>query len=307
MNNLRNIVMLSLLAIFFAGYGATWAYRTQFREPRTRLNGEIAKYRQETEKLRQSTEFMNGFDTQQVGLYYRSLPQIPNDALTNYQHWLREVLKFADVDGAEVETERSPQRTRLGVYYRFHVRAKFSLDQLSRFLFEFYFAPFLHRVNALSIAPVEGHEDQVAVAFSIEALGIPAISPQHPYPLQRDLPTGFVQPRLRSGDFETYRVIAGRNLLQAAKGGVDRADYAFLTALNRINGEPEIWISVRTDDSVVRAKRGETVRVGSFIAEVVDILDQDVVFQRGDMRWLVTLGDSLSEAFALPPEAWRGE
>ncbi len=304
MNNLRNIVMLALLVIFFAGYGGFWAYRSLYREPRVQLGDEIAKYRQETERLKQSTTFMNQYYNQHVGLYYRSLPQNPNDALANYQHWLREVLKFTDIEGAEVETEQAPQRTQLAVYYRFRVRAKFSLDQLSRFLYEFSFAPFLHKIKAMSIAPVEGREDLVAVNMSIEALAVPPAGSQYPYPLKSDLPSGFVHPRLRSGGFETYRVIANRNLLQSAKGGVDKADYAKLTAVNHVNGEPEVWISVQTDGTLVRVKRGETIRIGSFVATVVDILDQDVVFQRGTMRWLVTLGDTLNNAFALPVEAY---
>ena len=40
----------------------------------------------------------------------------------------------------------------------------------------------------------------------------------------------------------------------------------------------------------------------SVIGAVVDVQDTDVVLQTGDERWLLSIGDVLNDAFALPPE-----
>ena len=40
----------------------------------------------------------------------------------------------------------------------------------------------------------------------------------------------------------------------------------------------------------------------SEIGRVVDVEDTEVVLQSGDERWLLSIGDGLNEAFALPPE-----
>jgi hypothetical protein len=153
----------------------------------------------------------------------------------------------------------------------------------------------------MTIAPVEGKEGQVAVSLIIDALALRPPSAQSPYPSQNQFPTGYV-PRLRSNDLMAYRIIADRNLLQVSRGGIDRVDYTYLTAINMIDDESEIWLTVRTDDSIIKAKQGELIHIGSFRAVIIDINEHDVVFDRDGMYWLVTLGDCLNQAFALPPE-----
>lgn len=303
MKNFRNIAMLGILAIFFAWYGLSWAYTTLYKEPRQRLGTKIAQYRQGIESGKQNIAMMQQVIGRNQTYYYRSLPRVRNDAKSLYSFWLLELLKFCDIEGADVGSDNPTQTAFGGFNYRFHVRGTLTLDKLSRLLFEFAYAPFLHRVTTISIAPVEGKEEQITVSLTIDALAIPPAFPQNPYPLANKLPTGHFK-RLAANDLTPYRVIAERNLLQAARGGVDRADHAYLTAINIVNDEPELWISVRTDGSLVKAKQGESVRIGSFRADVIEIFEQDVVFQRDSMRWLVTLGDCLNEAFPLPLETY---
>lgn len=305
MKNTRNIVMLALLGLFFAWYGVSWAYRSLYREPRERLGTRIAQYRQGIEQGRQNISMMQQVVGQNQLLYYRSLPRIMNDA-QSYSFWLLELLKYCDVENADVSSD-NPTRTTFGMNYRFQVRGTCTLDRLSRLLFEFYYAPFLHKIVAMTIVPVEGREDFVSISLTVDAIAIRPATPQSPYPSPSQLPTGHFR-RLRSADPADYRVIADRNLLQAARGGVDRADYAYLTAINRIDDRTELWFSVRTDNSVVKAALGDSIRIGSFRGTVAEILDQDVVFERDGMRWLVALGDCLNQAFALPPESvWARE
>lgn len=311
MNNLRNIVMLGLLAIFFAWYGISWAYSNLYKEPRDRLKANIAQYRQGIENGRRNVLSMQQFTGQNLLLYSRSMPRIPNEVRTQYSFWFRELLKFCDVEDVDVRSD-NPTRTAFGGWnYRFHIRGESSLDQLSRLLFEFYNVPYLHRITAMSITPVEDKQGRVTLSMTVDALSIPPRYPNDLYPSASQLPllpSGQLR-RLTSTDLTAYRVIADRNLLQAAKGGIDRADHAYLTSISCVNDEPEIWITIRTDDSTIKAKKGETVRIGSFRATVADILEEDVVFRRIDqdgLTWLLTLGDCLNQAFALSPEAIIG-
>ena len=301
MNNFRNLVMLGILAIFFAWYGLSWAYESLYREPRKRLGAEIKKLEEEIAFGKQNVTTMTQGYNQLVGFYMRSLPRTPNDARSLYTFWLLELLKYCDIEAGDV-TGNNPTRAAFGLNYRFNVRGTCSLDRLSRLLFEFYYAPFLHRVTSMTIAPVEGKEDVITVTLTVDALALRPPFQQAPYPLQNQLPTGYI-PRLRSNDLTAYHVIADRNLLQAAKGGVDKADYAYLTAINQVDDQTEIWLTVRTDNGIIKAKKGEAIRVGSFRGTVEDIFEQDVVFNRDGMRWLMTLGDCLNRAFALAPEA----
>ncbi len=55
-------------------------------------------------------------------------------------------------------------------------------------------------------------------------------------------------------------------------------------------------------DEKLKLRQGDTLQVGGLSAEVVQIGELDVVVELDGQRWLLTLGDSLADAFALPPE-----
>ena len=302
MNNARNYVMLGLLAVFFVWYGTTWAYRSLYKEPRERLHGQIAQLRQEVDAKKNNIAVMQQFNERHLILYARSLPRAPNDVWSLYTFWLLELLKFCDIETPDVSGDNRTRSNVGGYNYRFHIRGVCSLDQLSRLLFEFYYVPFLHRITAMNIVPQENSE-KVAISLTIDGLTIDPPSAQYPYPLTNQLPLGWYYPRLASHQLEPYHVIADRNLLQAVRGGVDKADYTFLTGVHRIDGESEAWFSIRTDGSVIKAKVGEQIAVGSMRATIREILNDDVVLDRNGSLWLLTLGECLNEAFALPGEA----
>jgi hypothetical protein len=309
MKNYRNILLFGALGFFFAWYGLSWAYESLYREPRQRLGNELTKLKTEIENGKKNALMMNQFTIQNQGFYYRSLPLIPDTARTQYSFWLLELLKYCGIEKPDVDSS-NPTRTAFGLNYRVSIKAECSLVQLTQFLFEFYYAPFLQRITSLTISPLEekntdtpdeNKKDKISVVMTIDILALRPSSPQAPVPWKDKLPTGYI-PRLKSNDVMQYQVVADRNLLQAVKGGADKADYAFLTSINTINEEQEIWISIRTDNTIVKVNRGETVKIGSFIAKVVAINEQDVVFEKGGLRWLVSIGDCLNQAFAIPPE-----
>ncbi|MDR3232875.1 MAG: hypothetical protein LBT46_04290 [Planctomycetaceae bacterium] len=299
MKNLRNIIITAVLVSFFAWYALAWAYESLYNAPRQKLNGEMAKLSQEIENGRKNQQLMTQFATQNMPFYYRSLPRTPNDARSLYSFWLLELLQFCRLEGSKVN-DAEPSRLPFGYDYRFTVQCSGTLDQLTRFLFEFYYAPYLHRLTAITVTPAEGQSGMNSIALTIDALALYPRQISDPYPLVNQLPTGWFVPRLSSNDLNTYSVIAQRNVLQAAKGGVDRADYAFLTAINQVDGVKEVWFSVRTDDSLVKVRQGDSVHIGSFNGTVAEVFDQDVILQNAAGRWLLTAGECLNQAFAVP-------
>ena len=302
MTNLRNVITIGFLTIFFVWYGMSWAYRSLYKEPRVRLREKIAQFQQGIDDKKKSIAFMEQYQTTNQVLYYRSLPRSPNDVRSLYTYWLLELLKFCDVESPDVSSD-NPTRTNFESFnYRFHVRGACSLDQLSLLLFEFYSAPFLHRITAMSVTPQEKSE-KVAVSLTIDGLSIKPPFPANPYPQLNQLPLGHFR-RLVYDQLAPYHVIAERNLLQSVRGGVDKADYTYLTGINRIDGEYEAWFTIRTDGSVLKPKLGERVSVGSVWATIKEILDEDIVFERDGSLWLLTLGECLNQAFALPKEVF---
>ena len=293
----RNLILIIGLSLFLIGYVGYWAYKIQYRAPRDELGTKISQLSGEIEIGQKNLAAMTQFWNQNLSYYYRSLPPSPNDA-RQYSFWLLELLQYSGFENNRVNDGGS-SRIPLGADYRFTIQCTGSLSQLSYFLFEFYYASFLHRVTSMTLTPTEGNTEKLTFSLAVNALALD--SRYNPYPPTNQLPRFYFM-RTASNDLATYNVIAERNLLQVAKGGIDRADYTFMTAIFTIDGQEEVWFSVRTDDSVVKVKLGETIHSGSFTGKVVEIYEQDVVLDRNGSRWLLTAGESLSEAFALPPE-----
>jgi len=300
----RNHVLLAGLLLFLFGYVSLWAYQTFYAGPRKKLGDEIAQLSGEIQTGRQNLQVMTQFFEQNTGLYYRSLPRKQNAATSYYIYWLYEVLQYNGYD-APVVRSGSLARPLMGADYQFTIQCTGSLSQLTNFLFEFYYAPFLHRITSMTLTPVDGKTEKMKLFITVNALALRPHQPEDMYPLTEQLPVnvGWHQ-RLASNNLETYQSIATRNLLQTAKGGIDKADFTRLTGITQTGNQMEVWFSVQTDDSVLKVKLGDSIHSGSFSGKVVEILDYtDIVLERADgSRWLLEYGESLKEAFALPPE-----
>ena len=59
---------------------------------------------------------------------------------------------------------------------------------------------------------------------------------------------------------------------------------------------------MRTSDTVLKLRKGDVLEVGQFKGTLVDIADADVILESDGERWLMTIGENLTRATALPPE-----
>jgi hypothetical protein len=108
--------------------------------------------------------------------------------------------------------------------------------------------------------------------------------------------------RLASRDFSYYQTIAERNFFRASRGGVDQATITRLTAILKQGEQRQAWFEDNPDRPVKKMYLGDTIHAGSFTGVIVEIYDDDIVLDRAGTRWLLSSGESLAEAFALPPE-----
>ena len=305
----RNLILIILLSAFLLWYVGNWAYTTQYLDPRNELTADINTLSQQIEWGEDNLAARRHFNKQNFWWYHRSLPSTPND-VRQYSFWLLEVLQYYGFENNRVEDFAPTRFPPIGADCRFQVRCTGSLEQLSYFLAEFYTAPFLHRITSMTLTPTEGSEEILDFSITINALAMDARF--NPFrdannQVSNQLPTGWF-PRLMFNDLAFYQVIADRNLLRTARGGIDRADFTHLSALHLINGQKEAWFRVLTDPDgtpPTRARLGDTIRFGSFEGRIVEIHDLDIVIDRGGERWLLSVSGNnnrLSDAFALPPE-----
>lgn len=308
MKNKRNVLIFVGFFLFVLWYGGTWAYRDLYKKPRQKIQTGI---KEATEQKNQNELYLQNqqqtLKRLQAGYYLnRSLPQPTQAGQTLYHTWLLELIAYCEFEQNAV-TRGNQQRGNAYLSFPFSVRARCSLDQLSRFLYEFYWYPYLHKIVALQVRPVEQTE-LVDVSIQIEAIYVPPFQTNTQPPLLNRLPEGIWR-RLSSGTLPTYtEPIESRNLLQFSRGGIDDSDFARVTAISYVDGDPEVWITLRTSDKKLAVRKGDRFRVGSFFATLVDVEETDVIFETSErngqlpLRWIVGVGEYLKDATAIPPE-----
>jgi len=303
MKNLPQILFFAVASLFGLAYGGYWAYGSLYKAPRIELTKEITQFEQNNELLEANIATMSSFveDNQHTYLS-RSFPQSATAVRTFYQHWLSEVATFCDFVELQI-VSFDPTQTAWCFHYRFHLRGRVSSEGFARFLYEFYWAPYLHRVTSFSLIPVE-QSDLMIVDMTIEGIALYRMPTVVDYPLFDRLPEGWHK-RLASGPFSTYQTVADRNLLQFTRAGVDLADFTAITFINIENGEPQLWLTDRTSSSTkpIVVKLNDTVKIGSFVAKFIESDGNYAIFDRDGQYWLLEIGERLSQAFALPPEA----
>ena len=307
MKNWRNLLFLIGFLGFGAWYGGTFAYRTQYVEPRKKLSEEIKQLEQQKTyyetNITNQQKALQQLDSRQ--LYYRSLPT--TNARTLYHSWLLEAGEVCQFENLAV----NPQTWRNTGYFSsvgsYYLSARTTLDNLSRFLYEFYWAPYVHRITFLNIEPID-NADLIDIEIQIEGLVLALPSADAPYPLRDRLPESYWS-RLSSGRLETYtEPIDSRNLLQFARNGIDASDYVRLTGIVIVGGQPTFWLTNHLNEQTLRYELNEQFRVGSFIGKIVEVLDRDVILEtegtlsRPGMRWILSQGETLAEATAVPEE-----
>lgn len=358
--NRRKRLLLAGLGLIAVLYAGDWIHTNWIEEPRDKRRKQIVALQARIKEYDQKYIARGQQEIPWLRYWYsQSLPTNPEVAKSLYRAWLLELGKYVGIAGRTVNATQAVNR---GAFYsmNFSVRGRGNLEQLTQFLYEFYNAGQLHKINSISITPL-GKGGVLDLSLVIEAL----IIPQANRPDQ--LATGRAY-RLASLSLDDYQVIPERNLFSVGGGGaVDPVNQTYLTAVNYVNDEPQAWFTLRTNGAVMKlsendqlVQTGKSLRklcqvedlhaiafngtrseIGSIgeietasvlvrwadriwepkltetgdslefhpfqsqiseIGSVVDVQDTEVVLQSGDERWLLSIGDALNDALALPPE-----
>jgi hypothetical protein len=294
MNKRRQILLLGLLALILAFYVGDWLFQTILEGPRKERLSRKAALEKKLEEKKADLLAAIRAGKELEAWEARSLPSDPEIAISLYRSWLTELVGYARFDDAYVDAGSPMDRRGLYRTIDFSIRASGTLDQLTTFLFEFYNAGHLHQIRSINITPLSGRE-QLDLAISIETLLVPTAD-------RTNQLTEVTVDRLSFDSLADYQVINERNLFGFSSRGIHPTDQTFLTAVVQVDGQPQAWFSDRSSDSIFRLVRGEELAVGQFQGQVQDIDNHDVILESDGERWLMTVGESLAQAVALPPE-----
>jgi hypothetical protein len=245
----------------------------------------------------------------------RSLPADHEIARSLYQNWLSEVADQVGFQGTQVESAEGHMTKKAYYSLPFTVRGQATMEQLVRFLFQFYQAGHLQQIRHLSIKPLEnvtGQENSknLKLAISIEALSLPGAN--RPDKLSSE--PGKV---LAVAALDEYsKVIVGRNLFSpyTASGQTqstrpadssppqfDPAKYAYLTAVLDVGGRPQAWLLSRTTDQTFKLSQGDEFTIGPVHGKVTRIDHRFVELEIDGARYQLALGNSLRDSMQPPP------
>ncbi|MBS7337989.1 MAG: hypothetical protein ACI4SW_01720 [Thermoguttaceae bacterium] len=309
MNSWHKVVILLVIISLMIGGGGYLLYKSKWVKPREAIAKQKEELVNAIEYGKASTKQIEAQTQQLQPLYTRSFPRQSADAALQYEIWLSQMLEFCNIRESQVTRGAYSNLRNLGLATQnFRVQAKCQLLDLTQFLYEFYWTPFLHRISTLDIIPQEGSDD-LQVAMTIQGLTILYLTnPQQQFPLRDQLPLAAQAPQqLASGPFAAYKPLGELDVFRAVRTGVDQ------TALTRLTATPVItddegneqkvtrW-NLEAESRTISLKIGDVLKVGSFVANIADIDDNLVILrQQNGLLWAVPLGNKLSEAVAVPP------
>ena len=309
MNSWHKVVILLVIISLMIGGGGYLLYKSKWVKPREAIAKQKEELVNAIEYGKASTKQIEAQTQQLQPLYTRSFPRQSADAALQYEIWLSQMLEFCNIRESQVTRGAYSNLRNLGLATQnFRVQAKCQLLDLTQFLYEFYWTPFLHRISTLDIIPQEGSDD-LQIAMTIQGLTILYLTtPQQQFPLRDQLPLDAQAPQqLASGPFAAYKPLGELDVFRAVRTGVDQ------TALTRLTATPVItddegneqkvtrW-NLEAENRTISLKMGDVLKVGSFVANIADIDDNLVILrQQNGLLWAVPLGNKLSEAVAVPP------
>ncbi len=293
MNKHRKKLLMGVIGLIAVLYLGDWLIKNLLEGPletrrrtQARLEKNIEKQQETLARARKAGKQLSVWEEQ-------SLPSNTEVASSTYQVWLLQVIQRSGLSAQGVNS--SEPVTRKGIYslLSFSARANGTLEQLTKFLFEFYRAGHLHQIRSLSITP-NPKTGELDLNISVEAMVLPSSGRDKEFTTQ-------TSDRLASETFEDYMSIAQRNLFDVG-GGLDPTDQTVLTTVIYVDNEPEVWFSLRGTDELLRLKKGDRLEIGQFSGTLAEIEDSDVIIESDGERWLLSIGENLTQATALPPE-----
>ncbi|NQT17482.1 MAG: hypothetical protein HQ582_32300 [Planctomycetes bacterium] len=316
----RQHLLAAVFGAMLLWFGGEWLVDNALRGPLDARRREKSRLEETIKKLKEEQKRIAAAKTHLAKSRSQSLPSDPELARSLYQAWLVELVervRFSSpsVNSFEPVTRRvSAKGTRNSTFYHtlsFSMRGRGTLEQVTEFLYAFYRTDVLHQIRTILISPLrEG--DQLDLSVTIDALALPEAPTKDEDKAPTDLQAVYdvfaqrvqrtQEGRLASLELSDYHPIVTRNLFAIAGAHPDPLEHTYFTSVNIVDGSPRVWFTLRTSDKILKLGEGEDFQVGQFRGTIAEIEGSDVIIQSEDERWLLTLGERLTDAAALPPE-----
>ncbi len=265
------------------------------------LNNKKIEYQKQAVLLKKDLDRLPAFHS-------RALPANPDAAKREYQNWLLKLsddkFKNVSLDAEEPQTDYETLDKNSRVIYvklRFTVNCQGTLDELTRFLFDFYSAGHLHKICSIKISPVLNKPAQLTLRIVVEALSLPdskqtdKLSAEKSNRLKLPTADAYIAKIAKRDPFVPYAPARpnGERKEPAPPAKIDPLQFTFLTAILEADGVPEAWLYERPADKVYKVHEGEEFTIGKVKGKVNRIGPNDIDVEIDGQTRTIGYGNSL--------------
>lgn len=316
----RQQILAAVFGALVLWFGGEWLVNNALKGPLQARRAEKKRLEEGIKKLKGEQKRIAAAETHLARSRTQSLPADPELARSLYQAWLVELVEKVRLSSPSVNSFEPVSRrvrargNRNTTFYHtlsFSMRGRGTLEQITQFLFEFYRTDVLHQIRTLLISPLRDG-NQLDLSVTIDALSLPdaptkdkekvAGDTQAVYETFVDRVQRTHEGRLASLELADYRPIVDRNLFAIASAHPDPLEHTYFTSVTSVDGSPQVWFTLRTNGEIRKLGKGEEFEIGQFRGRIAEIAGSDVIIESDGERWLLTLGERFTDAFALPPE-----
>ena len=291
------IIVGALAAIFVLnlGYGRVRDIFTTRENKRDALQAEVDK--------KEQSQFLGTVARKRLQEYEkRSLPPDVSLARTLYRNWLMGLTSEAKLSG-QVTSQDASNRKNVYRELTFTFAGTGTLQQLTRFLYDFYSANHLHLIRSLSIKPSDDGK-KLDLVIVIEALSIPSADPANKLKNEQSK-------RLAYESLAAYeKQVPGRDFFVAytpppaktssdvkpPEPGLDAAKHTTVSAILSNGEQLQVWMNNRTTGKLMQLSEGDKFEVGSMKGEIKKIDPRQVEVIADGKRMMLALGEFLGDA-----------
>jgi len=316
------LLVVAVVYYFFSGGGDSDSLGS-LRRQHDNLDTEVKDKQLQAKSLQKYEQRLDGFEK-------RSLPPDHDLARSLYQKWLRKLISSqAGFDDVNVTPAQGQRRRDSYWKFGFVIRGQGTLDQLTKFLYGFYSVDHLHKIVHLTANPL-GDSKELDLMITVEALSLPGAK-------QTDKLSTEPANRLVLSDLEEYRKAIVRRRMERGNdrvepsGGLfasyvpvrppppprqddrppeprppafDESRHTYVTATLEVNGQPQVWINIRTSGKRLQLSEGDTFELGPLSCTIVQIEPRrrSVTIEIDGQRHRIRLGDSLQQILEVAHE-----
>jgi hypothetical protein len=345
----RQKLLLLLLVVVAVGYGGEWAYRTWVEEPFRRQEAEQTKLEKTQSDLHDRTIRAKALVRDLPEFEDRSLPANPLLARQAYQAWCWQWVKRHEIVNPTVEVSEPRPRSLTKTNKKdavpdIHelmvtIRGVAALQVVVDFLADFHQSKFLHRIDALSLTPLQQGR-QLSFTISVSALSLKTASQIDRLPGQSTGDVNLIQAELPSDspadepEVESlsdgvqiattlptptvvenaeptttppvaeiverpWQEVVRRNMF-AAGGGMTIAKSLKLSAITEdITGVRQAWFRSVQPGPTQMVDLGQMLNQGPLVAKVVELNDDYAILQIDGELVRIQIGQVIADGVAL--------